>query len=397
MSPEFISVLGATGSIGASTLRVIEEHPDRYAVYALTANTSVDAMLQLCARHRPKLAVMHHQASALELRTRLAAAGLAIEVLGGMEGLITAATATEVTRVMAAIVGSIGLAPTLAAARAGKTVLLANKESLVMAGDLFMQAVTVAGSRVLPIDSEHNAIFQCLPVGPDAQVDHDARNGISRIILTASGGPFLDTPSSQLVKVTPDQACAHPNWSMGRKISVDSATLMNKALELIEACYLFAVAEERVDVVIHPQSIVHSMVSYSDGSVLAQLGNPDMRTPIAYGLAWPERIGSGVEPLDLVRIGQLDFRAPDLTRFPCLKLGRDAVAARGAAPIVLNAANEVAVEAFLTGAIGFTAIPAIIADLLERDWMGPVESLDEVLAIDGRARELTAGLLKKYA
>ncbi|MBB3330596.1 1-deoxy-D-xylulose-5-phosphate reductoisomerase [Halomonas campaniensis] len=378
-----VTVLGATGSIGTSTLDVIARHPERYRVHALTAHRSREALLALCRRHRPAVAVLGDEADAAWLRARLAEAGLATEVGAGPEALVEVAEAPEVDAVMAAIVGAAGLLPTLAAVRAGKRVLLANKEALVMSGALFMEAVKRSGTTLLPIDSEHNAIYQCLPVEHRGGL---ARHGVTRLLLTASGGPFRGWSADRLARVTPEQACAHPNWSMGRKISVDSATLMNKGLELIEACWLFDAHPDQVQVVVHPQSVIHSMAAYSDGSVIAQLGNPDMRTPIAYGLAWPERIAAGVEPLDLFRVARLDFEAPDEVAFPCLRLAREAMAAGGTAPAVLNAANEVAVEAFLAGRLGFTGI----ADLVERVRDGrPVEAADDletILEADARAR-----------
>ena len=319
-----VTVLGATGSIGTSTLDVIARHPGRYRVHALTAHRSREALLQLCLSHRPSVAVLDDERDATWLRERLTAAGLALEVRSGDSALLEVASATDVDVVMAAIVGAAGLLPTLAAVRAGKRVLLANKEALVMSGALFMEAVTRHGATLLPIDSEHNAIYQCLPPEHRGGL---SRHGVTQLLLTASGGPFRGWSREQLAAVTPEQACAHPNWSMGRKISVDSATLMNKGLELIEACWLFDAQPDQVQVVVHPQSVIHSMAAYSDGSVLAQLGNPDMRTPIAYGLAWPERIDAGVETLDLFQIARLDFEAPDEAAFPCLRLAREAMQA----------------------------------------------------------------------
>ena len=384
-----VSVLGSTGSIGVSTLDVIARHPERFAVYALAANSSVDAMLAQCLAFRPRFAVMMNEAAATALRRRLPS-GAPTEVLHGEVGLAQVAAAPDVDVVMAAIVGAAGLPSTLAAARAGKTLLLANKESLVMGGHLLMQAVRDAGARLLPIDSEHNAIFQCLPV--DARAMPSGR-GVSKILLTASGGPFRRWSAAQMHEATPDQACAHPNWSMGRKISVDSATLMNKGLELIEACWLFDLPPERVDVVVHPQSIIHSMVQYVDGSVLAQLGNPDMRTAIAYGLGWPERLDSGVAPLDLVATARLDFEAPDETRFPCLRLAREAVAAGGTAMAICNAANEVGVAAFLEQKIRFTDIPCVIEHTLERMVIVEPATLAVVEEADIQARETAAAFL----
>lgn len=382
-----VTVLGSTGSIGVSTLDVIRRHPDRFELYAMAAHTSVDAMLRQCLEHQPRYAVMTDEAAAERLRQKLPAS-CPTEVLQGDAGILQAVTAPEVDSVMAAIVGAAGLPSTLAAARAGKTVLLANKESLVMGGHLLMQAVRKSGARLLPIDSEHNAIFQCLPVGDDAT---PSLSGVSKVLLTASGGPFREWSLERMAAATPDQACAHPNWSMGRKISVDSASLMNKGLELIEACWIFDLAPEQVEVVVHPQSIIHSMVQYRDGSVLAQLGNPDMRTPIAYGLGWPERLDAGVQPLDMVATARLDFEAPDEGRFPCLRLAREAVTAGGTAMAVCNAANEVAVSAFLAGEIGFTAIPAVIEHTLGAVPAVEPTSLAVVESADVEAREVAAG------
>lgn len=387
MNRQSVSILGATGSIGVNTLRVIRDHPDRFSVFALTAHSNIAMLLEQCREFRPALAVTGTAEGAGELSALLAAEQLHIEVQHGEEGLLAAANDARIDVVMAAIVGGAGLLPVLAAARGGKKVLLANKESLVMAGELFMRAAHDNGATVLPIDSEHNAIFQCLPIAPAARFEPSAATGFCKMVLTASGGPFHDRPDLDLARVSPDEACKHPNWRMGRKISVDSASLVNKALELIEASYLFDTEPAKIDIVIHPQSIVHSMVHYSDGSVLAQLGNPDMRTPIVYGLAWPERIAAGVETLDLVSIGRLDFCPPDLLRFPGLSLGRMAAEARGSAPIIFNAANEVAVAAFLAGRLGFDQIPVIIDRVLQGlDSPAPV-NLDDVLAIDRLARQ----------
>ncbi|MGE8498439.1 MAG: 1-deoxy-D-xylulose-5-phosphate reductoisomerase [Pseudomonas sp.] len=391
-APQQITVLGATGSIGLSTLDVIARHPDRYQVFALSAFSRLVELEALCVRHRPRYAVVPDDAAARALQDRLQAEGLATRVLVGEAGLCEVAEHPEVEAVMAAIVGAAGLAPTLAAVKAGKKVLLANKEALVMSGALFMQAVRQSGAVLLPIDSEHNAIFQCLP-GDYAR--GLAPVGVRRILLTASGGPFRETPLDTLGDVTPDQACAHPNWSMGRKISVDSASMMNKGLELIEACWLFDARPAQVEVVIHPQSVIHSLVDYIDGSVLAQLGNPDMRTPISHALAWPQRIDSGVAPLDLFAIARLDFHAPDEQRFPCLRLARAAAEAGGTAPAMLNAANEVAVAAFLDRRIRFPEIASIIEDVLNTEPVVPVESLDTVLAADCRARELAGQWLER--
>ncbi|EKT4481043.1 1-deoxy-D-xylulose-5-phosphate reductoisomerase [Pseudomonas putida] len=388
-----ITVLGATGSIGLSTLDVIARHPDRYQVFALSGYSRIDELLALCMRHRPAFAVVPSAEAAVRLRENLAAAGCTTEVLEGEAGLCQVASAAEVDAVMAAIVGAAGLRPTLAAVEAGKKVLLANKEALVMSGALFIEAVRRSGAVLLPIDSEHNAIFQCMP-GDYAR--GLSAVGVRRILLTASGGPFRETPVEALLDVTPEQACAHPNWSMGRKISVDSASMMNKGLELIEACWLFDAAPARVEVVVHPQSVIHSLVDYVDGSVLAQLGNPDMRTPIANALAWPERIDSGVAPLDLFAIARLDFQAPDEQRFPCLRLARQAAEAGNSAPAVLNAANEVAVEAFLERRIRFPEIAGMIEQVLDQEPVVPLPSLDAVFAADQRARELSREWLRRH-
>lgn len=391
--PQRITVLGATGSIGLSTLDVIARHPDRYQAFALSGYSRVDELLALCVRHRPAFAVVPSAEAAVRLRAGLAAAGCGTEVLEGEAGLCQVASAAEVDAVMAAIVGAAGLRPTLAAVEAGKKVLLANKEALVMSGALFMDAVRRNGAVLLPIDSEHNAIFQCMP-GDYAR--GLSAVGVRRILLTASGGPFRETPVDELQDVTPEQACAHPNWSMGRKISVDSASMMNKGLELIEACWLFDAAPAKVEVVVHPQSVIHSLVDYVDGSVLAQLGNPDMRTPIANALAWPERIDSGVAPLDLFAIARLDFQAPDEQRFPCLRLARQAAEAGNSAPAVLNAANEVAVEAFLERRIRFPEIAGMIEQVLDQEPVVPLPSLDAVFAADQRARELSREWLRRH-
>ena len=382
-----ICVLGATGSIGISTLDVVGRHPDRYRVVALTANQDAERLAAQCRRHRPALAVMADATAARRLHGLLAGMDSPPEVLAGPAALEQVAALPEVDIVMAAIVGAAGLLPTLAAARAGKRLLLANKEALVIAGEILMSAAAASGALLLPIDSEHNAIFQCMPPGYERGLE---RVGVERILLTASGGPFRDRPLAELAQVTPDQACAHPNWSMGRKISVDSATMMNKGLELIEACWLFGTRPERIQIVIHPQSVIHSLVQYVDGSVLAQLGNPDMRTPIAHALAWPERLSSGVSPLDLFAVGRLDFSPPGYDRFPCLSLAIQAAEAGGTAPTILNAANEVAVAAFLGGRIGFTAIADLVADTLARLPAGPVpaDGLETLLATDREARAL---------
>lgn len=385
-----VAILGSTGSIGVSTLDVLGRHPDRFEVAALAAGSNHARLLEQCLRHRPRLAVMQDPEAARTLAAQLAAHGATTEVAAGDDALVAIASSGDVDAVMAAIVGAAGLPSTLAAARSGKRVLLANKESLVVAGPLLVDAARQGGAVVIPIDSEHNAIFQCMPDG--IEVGRPVK-GVRRVLLTASGGPFLRTPRGQLEAVTPDQACAHPRWVMGRKISVDSATLMNKGLELIEACVLFGMEPGRVEVVVHPQSIVHSMVEYVDGSILAQLGNPDMRTPIAHALGWPERIPSGVESLDLVAAARLDFEAPDLRRFPALRLARAAAEAGGTAPVVLNAANEVAVSAFLGGRLGFLGIPALIEAVLDRHDHRAVSALPEVLEADRWARDLADSML----
>ena len=381
-----VAILGSTGSIGTSTLDVVERHPERFRVVALAARSSVERLLAQAERHRPDCVAIAEASLAPGLERELRARGLGTEVLAGPGALETLARLPAADYVMAAIVGAAGLRSTLAAARAGKRVLLANKEALVMSGRLLLDAAQAAGATLLPIDSEHNAIFQCLPHGFRAG---EACAGVRRILLTASGGPFLRAPVERLAGVTPDEACAHPKWSMGRKISVDSATLMNKGLELIEAQLLFGLPPGGVEVVVHPQRAVHSLVEYADGSMLAQLGNPDMRTPIAHALAWPERIDSGVGPLDLVRAGQLQFEAPDRARFRCLALAEAAAAAGGHAPAVLNAANEVAVAAFLDGRLNFTGIPAVIENVLAQSAPARARArgLDDVLTVDAWARE----------
>ncbi|MBB3045928.1 1-deoxy-D-xylulose-5-phosphate reductoisomerase [Litorivivens lipolytica] len=381
---EQVTVLGSTGSIGVSTLDVLAREPDRFRVFALTANTGVAEMLQQVKAVNPQFAVMRCEQAAAELQRALVENGHAdTEVLAGEDSLCRVASDDDVDVVMAAIVGGAGLEPTLAAVNAGKKVLLANKEALVMAGRLFMDAVEAANAVLLPIDSEHNAIFQCLDDGSRRDLPSQ---GVQRILLTGSGGPFRETPVEALATVTPDQACAHPNWSMGRKISVDSATMMNKGLELIEACWLFDTPASKIDVVVHPQSIIHSMVEYIDGSVLAQMGNPDMRTPIAHALAWPQRMPSGVGSLDLIAQGRLDFQAPDEVRFPCLRLAREAVERGGTAAVLLNAANEVAVAAFLEGGLDFVAIPEVIESVMNSIPLVEPNSLDAVKLADREAR-----------
>lgn len=378
-----ITILGATGSIGVSTLDVIARHPDRYTVHALSAHSRVEELAAQCRQFRPRVAVVGTAQAADALAALLRGMDVATDVAWGEQALCEIASAPEVDAVMAAIVGAAGLAPTLAAARAGKKVLLANKEALVMSGQLFMDAVAASGATLLPIDSEHNAIFQCLPANyrrvPEAA-------GVTKILLTASGGPFLKRAVETLDAVTPDEACKHPKWVMGRKISVDSATMMNKGLEVIEAHWLFGAPAAQIEVVIHPQSVIHSMVSYADGSVIAELGNPDMRTPIANALAYPERIVSGVAQLDLTQVGTLQFEKPDFKRFPCLALAFDALQAGGTAPALLNAANEVAVQAFLDGQIGFRQIDRVIASVMDALPHGPASSIDAVMAQDAAAR-----------
>ncbi|MEW6313232.1 MAG: 1-deoxy-D-xylulose-5-phosphate reductoisomerase [Pseudomonadota bacterium] len=378
-----LTILGSTGSIGVNTLDVVARHPGRCRVLALTGNSRVDLLCEQCLRFAPRYAVVTGEDEAEKLRGLLAAASCTTEVLCGMEALEQVAALPEVDTVMAAIVGAAGLRPTLAAARAGKRVLLANKEALVMAGDLFMRTVRDSGAQLLPIDSEHNAIFQCLPHGFSGDFPGA---GIERILLTASGGPFRTLPLEQLADVTPEQACAHPNWVMGRKISVDSATMMNKGLEVIEAHWLFNAAPTQIEVVIHPQSVIHSLVQYADGSVLAQLGNPDMRTPIAYALAYPERIEAGVAPLDLFKVARLDFEAPDTARFPCLRLAYQALAAGGSAPALLNAANEIAVAGFLERRIAYRQIAQLVDRVLQEIPGGPTDTLAAVLDADAQAR-----------
>lgn len=385
-----ITLLGATGSIGESTLDVIARHRDKYRLYALTANTSWEKLAALCIRTQPRFAVLVDDSFATEFEQRLRSSGCDTELLVGREALIEVAQTPDVQFVMAAIVGAAGLPATLAAARAGKRVLLANKESLVMAGKLFMEAVAASGAELLPIDSEHNAVFQCLPSENTKTL---TELGVSRILLTASGGPFRELVSAELESVTPEEAIAHPNWEMGKKISVDSATMMNKGLEVIEARWLFGAHPDQIDVVVHPQSVIHSMVQYLDGTVLAQLGNPDMRTPIAHALGWPNRISSGVTALDLLSIGQLTFEEPDTERFPCLKLAYQAMGSGEEKAIVLNAANELAVEAFLNRSIQFTDIPRVIEAALESSENCSVDSIDDVLSVDFLARELTRAKL----
>jgi len=379
-----VTVLGATGSVGVSTLDVIARHPGEYVVHALTGHSRMDVLEEQCLLHRPVYAVVADAVQASALQARLHDQGVDTRVRHGAEALAEVSADASVDVVMAAIVGAAGLRPTLAAVQAGKRVLLANKEALVMSGALFMQAVRDSGAQVLPIDSEHNAIFQCMPHNYAAGL---AQVGVRRILLTASGGPFREFSVEQLASVTPAQACAHPNWSMGQKISVDSASMMNKGLELIEACWLFDARPDQIEVVIHPQSVVHSLVDYVDGSVLAQLGNPDMRTPIAHALAWPKRIDSGVSALDLLSIARLDFQAPDDLRFPCLKLARQAVTVGGTACAILNAANEVAVASFLSARMGFADIPVMMEHVLSVMPSESVQDLDHIMLADRVARE----------
>jgi len=388
---QFITILGSTGSIGTSTLDVLARHPEKFKVFALTANKRVDTMFAQCKKFVPRYAVLLDENAASELRSKIIAADLETEVLSGAVALEQVASLPEVDTVMAAIVGAAGLQPTLAAARSGKKILLANKETLVMAGNVFMDAVRQSGATLLPIDSEHNAIFQALPFDYDGSL---VKSGVRRILLTASGGPFRNTPLDDLQNVTPEQACAHPNWVMGRKISVDSASMMNKGLEVIEAHWLFNAGADDIQVVVHPQSVIHSLVEYVDGSVLAQLGNPDMRTPIAYGLAYPERIESGVAALDLFKVARMDFVAPDFERFPCLTLAYQALRAAGTAPTILNAANEVAVEAFLEKQIAFLEVSSVIEKALAALPVKAVNNLDDVLSADDEARHIAQQQIK---
>ena len=379
-----VAVLGSTGTVGEATLDVVARHPDRLRVVALAAYSNDDALFAQVVRHRPAVAALGDRVAAARLTQRVASAGLPTRVIGGPDALSTVAALPEAEAVMAAIVGAAGLAPTLAAAAAGKQLLLANKESLVLAGNVLLDAARRSGATILPIDSEHNAAFQCLPAG---SAPGRPPAGVTRIVLTASGGPFLRTRREDLAAVTPEQAVAHPNWRMGPKISVDSATLMNKGLELIEACHLFAVAPETIGVVIHPQSIVHALVELADGSVIAEMSQPDMRVPIAHALGWPDRITSGAAPLDLVEISRLSFEAPDLERFPCLRLAASAAREGGTMPAVMSAANEVAVEAFLGRRLNFASIAGVIESVLQQHEAGPVRTLDDALSADAWARE----------
>src|SRR5450830_318152 len=391
---QYVTILGATGSVGVSTLDVLARHPEQYSVYALSAHSKVIELAAQCQQFRPQRAVVGSAEAALELTRLLRGQGLATEVDYGVDALCAVASAPQVDAVMAAIVGAAGLAPTLAAARAGKKVLLANKEALVMSGQLFMDAVHDNGAVLLPIDSEHNAIFQCLP---QAYGRSPAASGVAKILLTASGGPFRTRAVESLDAVTPEQACKHPTWSMGRKISIDSATMMNKGLEVIEAHWLFGASAEQIEVVIHPQSVIHSMVSYVDGSVLAQLGNPDMRTPIAHALAYPERIESGVAQLDLTTMASLQFEKPDFRRFPCLALAFDALRAGGTAPALLNAANEVAVQAFLARRIGFRDIDRVLRRVMDENVHGAAHDIEAVMAQDAQARRAAQDIVAAIA
>ena len=387
-----VAILGSTGSIGVNTLDVIRAHPDRFRVVALTAAKQVDLLAEQCAEFRPNIAVVADADGAARLSKILLEKNINTQVLHGPQALVSAVTESHCDTVMAAIVGAAGLVPALAAAKAGKRVLLANKEALVMSGDLFMQAMKAGGGELLPIDSEHNAIFQCLPnqfsKAPNPSL------GVEELWLTASGGPFRNTPLDQLASITPEQACAHPNWVMGRKISVDSATMMNKGLEVIEAFWLFGLPLEKIKVLIHPQSVVHSMVRYRDGSVLAQLGQPDMRTPIAYGLAWPERIEAGVAPLSLTQLANLSFTDPELERFPCLSLAFAAAKTGGTAPAVLNAANEIAVAAFLDEGLPYLQIPCVVESVLNSISSVNADSLELILDVDARARQAAQVVVK---
>ncbi len=389
---QVLTILGATGSIGVSTLDVVARHPDRFEVFALAGHKQVDKLAEQCAAVRPRFAVVADAACAAELEGRLKASGTATEVLYGPQALIDVTSAPEVSGVMAAIVGAAGLPPTLAAAQSGKTIYLANKETLVVSGALFMETARRSGAKVLPIDSEHNAIYQVLP---DPYTGNLHEHGIQSIILTASGGPFRETALADFERITPAQAVKHPNWSMGRKISVDSASMMNKGLELIEAHWLFACPPEHLEVVIHPQSVIHSMVRYLDGSVLAQLGQPDMRTPIAYCLGLPDRIDSGVGALDFTTLGALTFCAPDFARYPCLRLAYDAMHTGGGAPCVLNAANEEAVAAFLDERIKFTDISRVVAECLAKTSSGDANSVEALLEQDRQTRGLANQLIEK--
>lgn len=390
-----VAVLGSTGSIGVNTLDVIRAHPDRFQVVALTAGRQVERLAQQCLEFRPRIAVVADAAGASQLKQLLAEKGSELTILHGPEALLTAVLESDCDTVMAAIVGAAGLVPTLAAAQAGKRILLANKEALVMSGDLFMSAVKTGGAELLPIDSEHNAIFQCLPDRFGSASNGNARDhlGVEELWLTASGGPFREKSLDALKTITPDEACAHPNWVMGRKISVDSATMMNKGLEVIEAHWLFGLPLTQIRVLIHPQSVVHSMVRYRDGSVIAQLGQPDMRTPIAHGLAWPDRIDAGVAPLNLTQLSALQFSEPDFDRFPCLALAFEAAKVGGTAPAILNAANEVAVAAFLDQRMPYLQIASVVRETLSAIQSIPASSIEIVLSADAQARQVSAQLV----
>ena len=389
-----VTILGATGTIGVNTLDVISQHPHRFEVFALTANQNVDVLFNQCQKFNPRYAVMLEDQAAEQLSAKLKQAGSATEVLSGMSALEFVSAHEKVDAVMAAIVGSAGLKPAIAAAKAGKRILLANKETLVMAGSIFMQAVEEGGATLLPIDSEHNAIFQVMPHEKRASLND---SGVKKILLTASGGPFRKSSAEELKRVTVKQALNHPNWVMGPKITIDSATLMNKGLEVIEAHWLFNASAEQIEVVVHPQSVIHSMVEYVDGSVLAQLGNPDMRTPIAYALGYPERLQSGVSSLDLFKIGRLDFEAPDTDKFPCLRLAFDALKVGGNAAAIMNAANEVAVDAFIKEKIGFTDIPALIESVMESSQIKAVNDLEMLVVSDKEARIAAEAWVKRAA
>lgn len=384
-----VTILGSTGSVGANTIDVLQRHPERFKVYALTANTNVDLMLEQCRRLLPKLVVMADEAACNQLKEQIANEELPIKVLSGKQGLITAAT-QEADIVMAAIVGAVGLEPTLAAVKAGKRVLLANKEPLVMCGQLILDEAKKSGAVILPIDSEHSAIFQCMPSGYRPGLAHA---GVSKLILTCSGGPFRLSTAAELASATPEQACCHPNWKMGRKISVDSATLMNKGLELIEACRLFSMKPDDIEIVIHPQSVIHSMVQYIDGSVLAHLGYPDMRTPIACALAWPDRISSGVDALNLQQLAQLEFEPPNFKQFPCLQTAIAACRQGGTAPTVVNAANEIAVESFLSGELHFLGIAELIAAVYKNMEIDFSNTFESIMAADQQARSMALSLI----
>jgi len=386
-----LCILGATGSIGVSTLDVAERHNHLYKVVALTANNNIDLLFEQCLIHHPEVVVVVDEAKAQLFSDKIKQTAISdIKVLSGAKSLEVVATLDNVDSVMAAIVGAAGLLPSLAAAKAGKIILLANKEALVMSGSIFMQAVAESGAQLLPIDSEHNAIFQCMPAGYQSGMQAKQAR---RILLTASGGPFREMPLEKLVDVTPAQAVAHPNWDMGKKISVDSATMMNKGLEMIEACILFAMTPDQIQVVIHPQSVIHSMVDYVDGTVLAQMGNPDMRVPIAYSMAWPDRFDSGVEPLNIFDVRRMDFQEADLERFPCLRLAYQAINSGGIMPTVLNAANEIAVEAFLNEQVRFTDIPVIIERSMEKFAVKPASTLEIILETDHQARVIAQEII----